>query len=167
MVIITGQKPYGKCDVVPGLFYVATLFFHFDYIPLIPLGTKLILSQKGKQYFAINLPFSFKSLALAWSRAGLLVASIVFGALTLIVLDQHQWALHEDAVSNLVLTLFCGVLCAFLMIYPVRRMPSYERACELARIAGLNDTGWAALNVLYGRDPFDRPSQTDTLSVRK
>jgi hypothetical protein len=54
--------------------------------------------------------------------------------------------------------LFCGIVFAFLMIHPRRKMPSYQRACQLAKLAGLNERGWAALNVLYGRDPLDPPA---------
>ena len=65
--------------------------------------------------------------------------------------------------------LFCALMYAFLMLYPCRKMPSYERACKLANLAGLNERGWAALNVLYGRDPMDRPGNPpgpDVLTLR-
>ena len=34
MYIHVGKTSYGTCDAVPELFYVSTLFWHFDYIPL-------------------------------------------------------------------------------------------------------------------------------------
>jgi len=36
MVIVWGSRLYGKVDVVPGFFHVATRFGHVYYLPLIP-----------------------------------------------------------------------------------------------------------------------------------
>ncbi len=44
------------------------------------------------------------------------------------------------------------MLYAFLMIVPRKRKPSYQKACVYAKLIHLSDTGWAALNVQYGRE---------------
>ena len=73
-----------------------------------------------------------------------------------------EWSRRRgEILLPLVCTVFAGALFAFFMLYPRRKMPPYERATELARIADLSDTGWAAMNVLYGRDPFERPDPTN------
>jgi len=158
MYIHFGQKPYGKCDVVPELFYVATWFFHFDYIPLVPMGTRLILGQSGNTYHVINIPFSLKSLAYAWLRLASFGAMVGCAIAALTMIDDAQrfgdWTSVEMSAIS---AAFFGILFAFLMIYPRRKMPTYERACQLARHAKLNEKGWAALNVLYGRDPLEIP----------
>ena len=156
MYIHIGSHPYGTCDVVPELFYVATWFGHFDYIPLIPLQTNLVLGKTGNQYHVVKLPLSVKSILLAWSRVGTFAGIVTLGILGLIEYGDHHNA--QDATLYWGSAALLGLLYAFLMIYPRKKMPSYERACQLAQFANLNDTGWAALNVLYGRDPFDRPT---------
>ncbi|HVT80907.1 MAG TPA: hypothetical protein VHM90_09640 [Phycisphaerae bacterium] len=166
MYLHFGQKPYGKCDVVPELFYVSTWFFHVDYVPLIPLHSKLVLEQQGSSYSVVDIPFSFKSMLYAWARTALFAALAVLVVVTCVSYSEHERA--ADAVGPGVGALVCGGLFALVMIYPRKRMPSYARACQLAAHAQLNERGWAALNVLYGRDPLDRPGQAavDTLSVR-
>ncbi len=47
MAGVHGKMMYGTCDVVPELFYVGTFFFHINFVPLIPLGSHLILSKNG------------------------------------------------------------------------------------------------------------------------
>jgi hypothetical protein len=158
-MIIYGTKPYGKCDVVPELFYVATWFFHVDFVPLIPTGSRLILGQSGSSYQVVKIPFSFKSLFLAWSRAAFFAGMIGTGLWAVVAICDPNVARDSGLLLPITIALFCAMMFVFLMVYPRRKMPSYERACQLATIAGFSDTGWAALNVLYGRDPLDRPGQ--------
>src|SRR5262245_34049471 len=74
MILIYGSKLYGRVDEVPGMFYVATRFGHIWYLPLIPMGSVMVLEASGKPMGMISVGFNFKSFALAWLRAGLLVA---------------------------------------------------------------------------------------------
>jgi hypothetical protein len=165
MVIITGTRPYGTCDVVPELFYVATWFFHVNYVPLVPTQSNLVFGKQGDNYRVVRIPLSVKSIALAWIRTASFAGAIVCAILTLAALSD-QWP-QSDLLAAIAGAVFSATCFAFFMIYPRKKMPSYERACKLAQLAGLNDTGWAALNVLYGRDPFDRPvNPGETFSVR-
>jgi hypothetical protein len=70
--IAFGQRLFGKCDKVPGKYHVATLCWHFCYLPLLPLGTHLILDERmdgmSTTFRGVRIPFSFKSYLLAWSR---------------------------------------------------------------------------------------------------
>ena len=43
MIIVWGTKLYGKVDEVPGMFHVATRFFHLWYIPLVPLSSAVTM----------------------------------------------------------------------------------------------------------------------------
>lgn len=45
MVIFFGTARYGQADVVDKRFSVATEFFHIFYIPVLPLGTRLVFDQ--------------------------------------------------------------------------------------------------------------------------
>ena len=164
MAIVFGTRPYGKCDVVPELFYVATWFFHVDYMPLIPTGSRLILGQSGNQYQVVKIPLSFKSILLAWSRTAFYMATIGTAFWTVITFSDAREMRETGLLLPLTITLFCAAIFAFLMLYPRRKMPSYQRACKLAALAGLNERGWAALNVLYGRDPLEQPGNAAQLA---
>jgi hypothetical protein len=159
MAIVFGTRPYGKCDVVPELFYVATWFFHIDYVPLIPTGSRLILGRSGNSYQVVKLPLSIKSLFLAWARMAFCIGMIGTWWWAIMTIADPGMARDMGVVMRIVVAVFTTLVFVFLMVYPRRKMPSYERACQLATIAGFNETGWAALNVLYGRDPLDRPDQ--------
>ena len=152
MVIITGEKPYGTCDVVPDLFYVATIFFHFDYIPLVPLRSMLITRKQGGTYYGVQIPMSFKSVLLAWGRMGTFFAGVI---LWIIALVQMNDRFGDGGWAEALFALAATAVFLVLMIVPRKRRPSYERACKLARLANFTPTGWAALNVLYGRDPLE------------
>ena len=162
--MVIGERPYGKCDVVPELFYVATWFTHINYLPLTPLETRLVLGQQGETYRVIAMRLSIKSIFWAWSRTVSGGVAIIAG---ISALGSWVASPHPDASGvQALVTAISGMYFAFAMLYPRRRMPSYARACKLAEIAGLDDRGWAALNVLYGRDPLDRPGQKDVLTLR-
>jgi len=74
-MIIFGTRYYGKVDEVPGLFHVATRFLHIWFIPLIPLGSILILAKSGNSIHGAKIPLSFKSILIAWLRAAVLAAA--------------------------------------------------------------------------------------------
>jgi hypothetical protein len=166
MYVHIGTRPFGKCDVVPELFYVATWFFHVNFVPLVPLGTRLVLAKAGEKYYVVNIRFSLKSLLFAWLRMGLLAGAVVTGIMAIVGFTDKRPVPEIDGPVMLTIAALLALLFAVVMIYPRRKMPSYERACELAKCAKLDDRGWAALNVLYGRDVMDRPGEVDALTVR-
>ena len=63
MFIVWGQRLYAKVDRVPGVLYVATLFFHLMFIPLFPLGGIVVAERDGR---AAPIPMSWKSMLLAY-----------------------------------------------------------------------------------------------------
>lgn len=84
MILIWGQRLYGKCERVPGEFYVATKFFHLWYIPLIPLGSWVVIEGSDTEDGWSGTPLSVvaKSVIFAYLRALLVVGAIagVIGA---------------------------------------------------------------------------------------
>jgi hypothetical protein len=153
MYIVTGQKPYGTCDVVPELFYVATVFFHVNYVPLIPVRSMIILEKKGETIYGVNIRMSFKSVLLAWSR---MITFLTMAIGTIVAFIQWEDRRHAnlDPWPATWIAATGAILFLVLMIIPRRRV-SYNRACELGKLANLSPQGWAALNVMYGRDPMD------------
>jgi hypothetical protein len=109
-MIVFGTRYYGKCDQVPGLFYVATLFHHVQFVPLVPTGTFLILDngEKNDEHFtAYRIPFSIRSMLLGWVRAILWSAAIagcLLASITAINMFIHQRPLpwHKPLVEGAV-----------------------------------------------------------------
>lgn len=160
MYVQYGERPYGKCDVVPELFYVATWFFHINFVPLVPLGTRLVLGKSGNSYRMMKIPLSIRSLGYAWLRTLSFLGAIGCGIWAFAAINdqrgiQTDWSEIEMPAICIA---FCLIVFAWVMVYPRKKMPSYERACALGRLAGLNERGWAAMNVLYGRDPLEIPA---------
>ncbi len=45
MFVVYGTRLYGRVDMIPGLCYVATRFFHIFWIPIIPLGSQIVVEE--------------------------------------------------------------------------------------------------------------------------
>ena len=79
--IAFGQRLLGKVDRVPGKYHVATLFWHFCYLPLIPLGTFIVLSEQmqgmNTTFRGVRIPFSAKSYVVAWVRTAVIGLFII------------------------------------------------------------------------------------------
>jgi hypothetical protein len=82
--------PFGKCDIVPRECFVATEFQHFAFLPVIPIRTWVIIegsetsSDDCTDSFQLSwsgtpIPFSAKSLLLAWIRALMILVMIAAG----------------------------------------------------------------------------------------
>ena len=76
MGIIWGQRMYGRVDRFAGS-HVATRFFHFYYLPLIPLSSWLVLEEKEQgQFIGTQVPLQLRSVLLAWLRVASVIAGI-------------------------------------------------------------------------------------------
>jgi hypothetical protein len=89
-MIVFGGRLFGKVDQVPGLFHVATQFFHVNFVPLVPTKSWLVLHGTEKSglgrtaWQGIELrSIRWGSVGMAWLRFGLVVASVVFGFVSL------------------------------------------------------------------------------------
>lgn len=82
MIIFYGTRLYGKVDQIDDTgIHVATKFFHIWFVPLIPLGSTLVIKKTDDGWNGLPVPFSFKSLLAAWGRLLCIPGVIVgFGA---------------------------------------------------------------------------------------
>jgi hypothetical protein len=160
-----GTAAYGTCDVVPGIFHVATRFLHVYFIPLFPQQSRLYV-RRGKGAFEIPIRRSWKSILLAWARTATLAAAVAEGFV--VEYKALERGIPLAALHGPIAVAAASLLAfALLMLVPRRRLPSYRRACQLAHQARLDDRQWAALNVLYGRHVHDRsPDTADVLTLR-
>jgi hypothetical protein len=152
MVIIWGTTQAGKVDEVPGgMFHVVTRFGHVYYIPLIPTASYLVLEKTADGGFnGAPIPLSFKSILAGWLRGGSIAAMIAAVIWLAITLTSARAAPLAWVWPVLILVVAPLVL---LVTYQLKYFTaaSYERAKELAQIAGLSDVGQLMLEVTYGR----------------
>jgi len=151
MIIITGVRLAGKVDAVPRVGHVATRFFHLYYVPLIPLGTVLVVDPESET--GLPLPLSMKSVLAAWLRSAAWVGLILGAFLGVTRLADNN---PERALRGLALAATSAV--ALVPLYRLRffRAASYERAMEIVRLAGLSPEQRLMLEVAYGRMNADQ-----------
>jgi hypothetical protein len=138
MFILHGESLYGKVDQVPGLFHVATKFFHVNYLPLFPLGSYLVLEAgtSGDNFRGASIGWSGKSILFAWLRLVLMLAGAVTTFLTFIFL-------LELLAGTVTIWNFLGtVLTSAILWWLLYRSYSFtraapERALELAKLVGI------------------------------
>lgn len=135
MVIIWGSKLYGKTDVVPGLFHVATKFGHLWYIPLIPTSSFLVLSEDGDGWRGLDIPMSGKSVLLAWLRTAAFIGTIV-ACVASIPMIMDPLAPMGTKVGGVAVILGAIAAIYFTMFHSLTKNAGYTRALELASYLG-------------------------------
>jgi hypothetical protein len=150
MIIIWGSRLFGKVDDVPGMFHVATKFGHLWYIPLIPMGSHLVFAKTDQGWRGAPIPFSSKSMVVAWLRAALVLASVIACLLFLPGINDARLNVFAKSVCVAIPALVIGLTVLAFTLKPLRRA-SYKRAVELARHVKFNDEGMIMLELLYGR----------------
>src|SRR5262249_27541487 len=68
--IIVGTHLFGSVDRVPGLGRVATQFAHFNYLPLVPLRSYIIIegSEHGEEFQGKRISLNFTSVLIGYYR---------------------------------------------------------------------------------------------------
>jgi hypothetical protein len=162
MFVLGGTNFYGKIDRVPGLFYVATQFSHIFYVPLIPMGTHLVIEEAhdvalqkaapvrwgaakslgfllgGQKFRSIRQSFSLRSLLYAWASLSLVIF-IILQALDLWRLWRFD--LGYELVAVPVWEIGATSLACLAGLWLLRRSSyaSEKRALELGRGLGFDD----------------------------
>lgn len=73
-MIIFGVRLFGKAEIVPGVFFIATRFFHICFIPLLPMQSFVILPDGD----GAALPrLHWGSISMAWLRGLLALGAAV------------------------------------------------------------------------------------------
>jgi hypothetical protein len=101
-MIVFGVRLFGKAEIVPGVFFIATRFFHICFVPLIPLQSFVI----GGDGDGAALPsLHWGSISMAWLRGLLLLGAVVLGYMAWGKLEAH--APMSQARPMLLLALGC------------------------------------------------------------
>ena len=127
-MIVFGTRLYGKVDQVPGLFHLATEFFHIQFVPVGPTRTFLVMDGPGNR--GVRLSLSGKSIFFAYLRAALVVVAVIAVCVGIVERNKNP---NASLVPFIV-----GALCVplFFLTYPLSR-PNPIRAYRLAMKAGL------------------------------
>lgn len=156
MPVIFGTRWMGKVDAIPGVGHVATRFFYLQFIPLIPVETYLVFREVGEEVQGVRIPFSPKSILVAWFRTACIVAAIGLGLAGFLHLSKRQ-----DVEGALDIVLSVLAVATFLYSYyfgPIAKA-SYGRAMLLAQRAALAPEQILALEIAYGRMNADQAEQ--------
>lgn len=127
-VIYHGKDLFGKTDAVPGLGHVVTEFYHVSWFPLVPLEATFLPESREDDEDGIRIPFSAKSIGLAYLRAVLIVTALFAAAAAFVprVSGSLQWTIAATAAAFAAATYVC----------PPFTCASRRRADELRRLVG-------------------------------
>jgi len=133
MLLFHGTRLYGKVDEVPGLFHVATVFFHVQFIPVLPRRTVLVMGDqyRASRQKAFAVPLCGKSILIAYVRVALVLGCIGFAVLAL----EGVGGRDQDWLPYL-LGLSVACACAMWLSYRFTRAKPV-RALQLAAQAGI------------------------------
>ena len=161
MVIVYGTRFYGKVKAA-GRSFLATRFVHIWYIPLVPVGTQLVLEDNGGSYKGMAAPFSITSMLAAYLRVWgpiAVIASVAIGASSLDDFSDDGFAMAVIGGFTALVTL--ALLVATILAWVVLGKLSQEEKKQRAVYA---------LHLGYHVDPADmgdaRQSFRDTLLNR-
>jgi hypothetical protein len=115
MVVFHGRRLYGRVDSAGGRF-VATLFFYIQFLPIVPLSSHLVLSEKPGETEAIRIPMQWRSVIAGYLRTWGLLATVGFVVAGLVEVHDARasadavWSGVEGVVALSALALAFGVL---------------------------------------------------------
>ncbi len=127
MLIIYGTRNAGVIDRC-GATYISTRFFHIYWLPIIPLGSQLMLDEPGNR--AVSVGLNGRSVLAAYVRAWGVVAALAFGAGALGGLEDFA----DDPVAVLVpaVLALASALAVALSWAVLGRLTAEEKAKQLA-----------------------------------
>lgn len=147
MVVIFGTRFYGKVRAC-GSSFLGTQFFHIYYVPLIPIGTHLVLEENADGSFkGMKSRLSFKSILAAYLRvwgplAVLAAAGIGFGAV-------EDFA--DEPLAMAVVGAFTGVVVLAMLVATILGWAVVGKLSSEER----RKRGAYAVHLGYHADPAD------------
>lgn len=140
MFIILGQGNYGKIDVAPRVGYVMTRFFHLYYVPLIPLGSYIVVdgSEAGEEFQGVPTRLRWKSVLAAWVRTALVLsvfAGVAVGIVGLI--DQMDAKQLPSAEGLFVPWLLAAMSAVGYWLTHRSSRAGYDRAMAIGEALGV------------------------------
>ena len=166
-MFIFGTRAFGRTCHVKGVCHVVTKFFHINFVPLVPVGSYVVIGDKTFRAPAVKVPLQWKSLGVAWLRF-LCFGLTVFGLIGVIAISTEQ----PVKVGPLGLAIFTTLLGLGLVVLtytlpPITRT-SYQRAVDLAMQAKFTPAGFVRLEAAFGRiTPEQAAAALEQLALAK
>ena len=139
-LLIQGKRFAGKVDQIPGVLYVATRFEHVYNVPLIPLGSYVILEESGEGggLRGRKIELNYKSLLAAYGRLALLVGGCALVGFGLLLIVSTLLSVPISLLAIVGAFLLGGGCFAAYYYSPGWLRATPKRAQELAEIAGID-----------------------------
>ena len=77
MIVVYGTRLYGRIHTVPGLFYLATNFFHLFWVPVLPLGTHIVVEEAKDGWRGVPFGLKGKSVLAGYLRGPLIIGGLI------------------------------------------------------------------------------------------
>ncbi len=133
MIVIYGSRMYGKIDRC-GRTFIATLFAHIYWLPLFPLGSKLVLEENGDgTYRFIAAGLNWRSVLAAYLRTWGVLGAIA-AVFTTVPLAMSQFDSNGEVLEMLA-TVFSVLVCVAAVVGAwawLGRLSADERAQRIA-----------------------------------
>jgi hypothetical protein len=103
VIIIFGERTYGKVDRVPGVCYVITVFAHLNFLPLAPARSYIVLegTENGGEFRGKEIPVCLKSVVAGYIRVWCGAAAIIAGLIAGVGLSEAAAALRVNSLATL------------------------------------------------------------------
>jgi hypothetical protein len=92
-MMILGETKYGRVNRIPGLFYVATGFFHINFLPIFPVGTYVLFD--GTKDHGVRTRLSLRSIVVGYLRTYSFLVAFIASLVALL------WLIIELPKGNL------------------------------------------------------------------
>lgn len=145
-MIVYGTRMCGRVDETQ-VGHVATRFVHVWFVPLVPLGSFFVVGESAKP-----VPFSVRSVLIAYVRSFGVVATLLCGAFFLYFVFGSFWGdleiymnggsavTEEDIIADAVTLAVSGTIAVLGIVLFVAtrffRKASAARCVELTRVTG-------------------------------
>lgn len=162
MIVIYGQKSYGKVDRVPGVCYVLTTFAHLNFIPLFPLRSYIVIegTESGGEFRGKEISTCLRSAVAGYVRVWFGALAVIAGVFAGVELNRAIDPLRLNGLVfvGLIATGAGGLLSLFIrgkigggmqvathLISAVLWVAFYNAAGQNRRVADSLDEGLLAL----------------------
>ena len=133
MVVVFGTGLYGRVDKVPGAFSVATKFFHIFWVPLLPLGSHIVVDETDDGWNGVPIELSGRSVLAAYLRGGLIGGGIWSIVLSVAIYCADDAGAQDAAMAGNFFWVGAGGIVLGLMALMLWRTPTAERVREICR----------------------------------
>jgi hypothetical protein len=131
MVVVYGTGLYGRVDTVPGAFSVATKFFHIFWVPLLPLGSHIVVDETDDGWQGVPIELCGRSVLAAYLRGGLIGGGIWSIILSIAIYCSGETGSEDTVMAGNFFWVGAGAIPLGLMALLLWRTPTEQRVREI------------------------------------